>query len=65
MLENGTNVIIWPKKLKPDPKENGGAILAYHNKGLLASMGRVWVCWGDLRTDYIKSVDLQAHLDQE
>lgn len=62
MLEDGANVIVWPKNLKADPKDNAAIILAYHNKGLLASLGRVWVCWGDLRTEYITTEELQAHL---
>jgi len=64
-LEAGTWVIVWPTKLKANPKGNADVILAYHNKGLLASMGRVWVCWGDLRTEYIKSDDLQSYLDKK
>jgi hypothetical protein len=62
MLDNGTIVIVWPRNLQSDPRNNPGVILAYHNRGLLASMGRVWVCWGDLRTEYIGSADLQSHL---
>jgi hypothetical protein len=62
MLDDGTIVIVWHKNLKPDPKVNAGLILAYHNKGLYAQLGRVWVCWGDLRTEYIKREDLQAGL---
>lgn len=61
-LETGTYVILWPKNLKADPKDNANVILAYHNQGLLASMGRVWVCWGDLRTEYITSEELRTHL---
>ena len=55
-------VIVWHKNLKADPKDNAGVILAYHNKGLYARLGRVWVCWGDLRTEYIKIEDLRAQL---
>ena len=57
-----TTVVVWHKNLKADPKDNAGLILAYHNKGLYARLGRVWVCWGDLRTEYIKVEDLRANL---
>lgn len=62
MLEDGAMVILWPKKLKADPQDNPDIILAYHNAGLLASVGWVWVCWGDLRTEYIRSDYLQDYL---
>jgi hypothetical protein len=62
-LEKEVVVMIWPKELRPNPKDNGSVVLAYHNKGLLAEFGRVWVCWGDLRTEYIKTKDLRAKLD--
>jgi hypothetical protein len=63
MLEAGTNVIVWPKQLKPDPKDNAGHVLAYHNRGTLAENGRQWVCWGDLRTEYITTGELRAKLE--
>ena len=56
-------VIVWHKTLNPDPKDNAGHILAYHNKGLIAEQGQSWVCWGDLRTEYIKTEDLRAYLN--
>jgi hypothetical protein len=65
VLDDGTIVIVWHKRLKPEPYDNAGLILAYHNKGLYAQLGRVWVCWGDLRTEYIKREDLQAKLRTE
>jgi hypothetical protein len=61
-LDGETIVVVWHKDLKADPKDNAGLILAYHNKGLYARLGRVWVCWGDLRTEYLKIEDLQARL---
>jgi hypothetical protein len=64
-LDNGSIVIVWHDELKPNPKDNGGVILAYHNRGLLAEMGRQWVCWGDLRTEYISSKRLKAVLNSE
>jgi hypothetical protein len=62
MLDSGTNVVVWHKDLKSDPAENANVILAYHNRGLLAWLGRQWVCWGDLRTEYIRSRELRAEL---
>ena len=64
-LEHDVFVMVWPKDLQPDPKDNAGVILAYHNKGLLAELGRVWVCWGDLRTEYIKTEELRARLQAD
>ena len=62
MLDDETIVIVWHKNLNADPKDNSGVILAYHNKGLYARLGCVWVCWGDLRTECIKIEDLRANL---
>ncbi|HYV34111.1 MAG TPA: hypothetical protein VE988_00315 [Gemmataceae bacterium] len=64
-LDIEADVIVWPKDLKPDPKENAHAILCYHNKGLDAEMGRMWVCWGDLRTECITPEDLQKNLNKQ
>jgi hypothetical protein len=36
--------------------------LAYHKGGLYNEVGRVWVCWGDLRTQQLLERDLQARL---
>ena len=62
ILDAGTDVIVWHDDLQPDPKDNARVILAYHNNGLIASMGRHWVCWGDLRTEYIKDDQFRACL---
>src|SRR5262245_7557232 len=62
MLDDEVDVIVWHKTLKPDPKDNAGHVLAYHNKGLISQGGRSWVCWGDLRTEYIKTEDLREYL---
>jgi hypothetical protein len=59
------DVIVAPKDLKPDPKENGQVILCYHNKGLDAERGRMWVCWGDLRTECIPLEKLQDQLKRQ
>lgn len=61
-IENGSIVVVWHDKLKPDPRDNAGVVLVYHNKGLLAEMGHQWVCWGDLRTEYISSKQLRTAL---
>src|SRR5690349_1900624 len=55
LLDVKVDVIVWHKTLKPDPKDNAGQILVYHNKGLISERGRSWVCWGDLRTEYVKT----------
>jgi hypothetical protein len=44
------------------PDNNAGQILDYHNKGLIATMGRSWVCCGDPRSEYIKTDDLRIYL---
>jgi len=62
MIDSGTNVVVWQDDLKPDPKDNADLILAYHNRGLLAWLGPHWVCWGDLRTEYITTQQLRAKL---
>ena len=62
VLDDETIVVVWHKNLKADPKDNAGLILAYHNKGLYARLGRVWVCWGDLRTEYTQIEELKAKL---
>lgn len=62
MLDSRTNVIVWHDDLKATPSENANVILAYHNKGLLTWVGRQWVCWGDLRTEYIPSRELAVKL---
>ena len=63
-LDTGADVIVWPKTFKPDPKDNGQVILVYHNKGLDAEMGRMWVCWGDLRTECITPEQLHENLNK-
>ena len=63
-LDEELIVIVWDRTLKPDPKENDKRILAYYNKGLISEQGRSWVCWGDLRTEYIKTDDLRAYLQK-
>ena len=64
-LENGSIVIVWHDSLKPEPRDNSGVVLAYHNRGLRAWLGHQWVCWGDLRTEYISSKRLKAVLNSD
>lgn len=64
LLDDELVIVVWHKSLKPEPKDNAGQILAYYNKGLISARGRNWVCWGDLRTEYIKTEDLKAYLAQ-
>ena len=63
-LDEELIVIVWDNTLKPNPKQNADRILAYYNKGLISEQGRSWVCWGDLRTEYIKTDDLRAYLQK-
>lgn len=63
-LASDAMVILWHKDLMDDPKQNRRQILAYHDKGLIAARGRQWVCWGDLRTEYIPSEELRAYLER-
>lgn len=64
-LDNGSIVIVWHKNLHSDPAANAGVVLVYHNRGLLAEMGHQWVCWGDLRNEYISSRKLKQTLAAE
>jgi hypothetical protein len=57
-------VFLWPQNLKPDPKGNASVLLAYHQGGLFNKLGRVWVCWGDLRTEHIRESDLRGRLQK-
>jgi hypothetical protein len=62
MLDGGAIVVVWHKALKPNPPDNADEILAYYNKGLISEGGRSWVCWGDLRTEYVETEALHAYL---
>ena len=64
ILDDEVNVIVWPKGFDPDPRKNAGRALAYHNKGTLATSGHVWVCFGDLRTEYVATDELKALLQR-
>jgi len=55
-------VILWPQELKADLKENARVVLVYDDGSLFSGHGRVWVCWGDLRTEMLDRKDLLARL---
>jgi hypothetical protein len=62
-VEGPAFVVLWPKEgMKPDPKANARTVLVYHDKGTLAWFGRKWVCWGDLRTEYVATGKLREQL---
>ena len=62
LIENGSVAIVWRGDLKPEPKDNAGLLMTYNNIDLFSKLGRVWVCWGDLRTEYVKEEELRAKL---
>jgi hypothetical protein len=53
-----TIVFLWPQNLKPEPKDNTHVLLAYDKGGIYNKLGRVWVCWGDLRAEHMRESDL-------
>lgn len=58
----GLVVFLWPKDLKDDPQQNASTVLLYYNKGLISELGKKWVCFGDLRLEYVKDKELEALL---
>ena len=62
LIENGSVAIVWRSDLKPNPKDNAALVITYNNAGLFSKLGRVWICWGDLRTEYVKEAELPAKL---
>ncbi len=64
LLDEELIVVVWHESLKPNPKDNADHILAYYNKGLISERGQSWVCWGDLRAEYVKTEDLRAYLNK-
>ena len=63
-VANRSVVIVWHKQMNANPADNANLVLVYHDRGLLAMMGRHWVCWGDLRTEYITDKQLQQALSE-
>lgn len=58
-------VFLWPQNLKPDPRDNANVLLVYTNKGLFNHLGRMWVCWGNLRTEHMRQADLRTQLGRQ
>ena len=52
----------WPRNWKSNPKDNSTHVLAYYTAGLISEVGRNWVLWGDLRTEYLSKDRLKAAL---
>jgi hypothetical protein len=50
-LEENVFTVVWQTDLDPNPAMNRDRILAYSNGGLLARLGFVWACRGDLRIE--------------
>jgi hypothetical protein len=52
--ETASLIVLVPHAdLKSDPRQNASVIIAFYRGGLFSKLGRVWVCWGDLRTGYV------------
>jgi hypothetical protein len=62
-------MVRWPlsgtARLKPDPKDNASLVMTYNNAGLFSKLGRVSVCWGDLRTEYVSEEVLRSKLKSQ
>jgi hypothetical protein len=61
-LRDGVFVIVWPTDYSAEPKDNSARVLAYHNKGLLATQGHLWVCKGNLQTEYLPAETVRGML---
>jgi hypothetical protein len=59
-LERNVFSIVWQTDLNPSPALNRDRILAYSNGGLLARLGFVWACRGDLRIERVGKQELAA-----
>ena len=57
-----TLVFLWPQNLHAEPKDNPNVLLLYTDKGWFNNLGRMWVCWGDLRTEHMRTEVLRAAL---
>ncbi|HVO91826.1 MAG TPA: hypothetical protein VMT22_03245 [Terriglobales bacterium] len=65
LIDNGSVAVVWNNDLKPDSRDNASVVLTYNNAGLFSKLGWVWVCWGDLRTEYVKEEVLRAKLTSQ
>jgi len=63
MLDKGAYVVVWNHDLATNPQDNGHRVLAYDNSSLLSRFGRVWVCRGNLRVEYIEAGELHRLLN--
>ena len=59
-LERAVFSIVWQTDLNPNPALNRDRVLAYSNGGLLARLGFVWACRGDLRIERVGKQELAA-----
>jgi len=57
-LEEHVFQVTWRKDLDSNPRLNRDRILAFSNGGLLARLGFVWGCRGDLRIDRISPQEI-------
>jgi len=65
LIDNGSVAVIWNSDLKPNPNDNASLVMTYNNSGLFSKLGRVWVCWGDLRTEYVTEEVLRSKLQSQ
>ena len=59
LIEDGHYVVVWHEDLDANPRANAGRVLVYDNSSRLRQFGKVWVCRGDLRTEYLDAVTLR------
>jgi hypothetical protein len=61
-LEQNVFQIVWAKDLDSNPQLNRDRVLAFSNGGLLARLGFVWACRGDLRIERIRTQEIESHI---
>ncbi len=64
-IYSGRVVVLWPRDWPPNPRNNPDKILAYYTAGTISGYGKQWVCWGDLRTEYLPTEKLQTIIETE
>jgi len=67
LIERGSYLVVWPRDLDLDRAKNAHRILVYENGTGLRDWvsGKRWVCWGDLRVEYIEHSRLEAALQAD